>query len=175
MERAVTLVRTLYKPNSQYDIQQLLHAVMLQADLAAVETARSTMTALLDAQAIARKLNTGPNHPHPYDNPDIRREAEACNLLNALCSAINTSQATLSNVTTAVIKGLRTQPTITDNDRETLRDHVHEEVANRLAAVALAKQEILKHRNSAVDRMAKAMHSDHRTPGQHAPPSNDPG
>ena len=164
LETAAKLFRNLYQPGQPYDLQQPRHSIMLQAGIAAAETGKSTLTALMKACESARGGNTKPDGlPYPCDDPRIRQSAEACNILNTLASAMDTSRRTLNDVVNTTLKNLEHHHLLTEEQQEQIKNEVQSQVADRLNNVARAKDQVLQKRNATMDQMAKDMHERSRS------------
>ena len=126
--------------------------------------ARSTFTSVITAKNQARDLGWDNISTGPTSDPEVRRQADACHIINTMTIALNEACETIRRTARASIKDLTISSSINRDQTRELQDELNTNLQPRFEAINLTKGTLAKRLNTHVEALKLALQN--RAPQQ---------
>ena len=124
---------------------------------AALAAARSTFTSVITAKNQARDLGWDNISTGPTSDPEVRRQADTCHIINTMTIALNEACETMRRTARASIKGLTIGSSINRDQTRELQDELNTNLQPRFEAINLTKGTLAKRLNTHVQALKLAL------------------
>ena len=124
---------------------------------AALAAARSTFTSVITAKNQARDLGWDNISTGPTSDPEVRRQADACHIINTMTIALNEACETMRRTAKASIKGLTIGSSINRDQTRELQNELNTNLQPRFEAINLTKGTLAKRLNTHVQALRLAL------------------